>query len=308
MNTFPSLNDAYAAVLAAILDGGRSISPRGLHTREIAPFSFVLANPRHRCITNSARRWSFPLAIGEFCWHASGSKELTSIEYYAKRWRDYSNDGETIRGSCYGHRMFRGSATHPSQWNRIVDLLKRDPDSRRAVIDLFDATIDLDSDSKDVPCANLVQFLIREGKLLVFVSMRSNDAIWGLPYDVFLFTMFQELMAVELGLELGPYYHSATSMHLYERHFELARLIVDTEFGPSVEMQRMTADGQLSDFLLREASLRNDSKMTADHSALLDPYWESLLDVLRWHKKSREQGAPGFVIPESSPYRALIGT
>jgi thymidylate synthase len=64
--------------------------------------------------------------------------------------------------------------------------------------------------------------------------MRSNDAIWGLTNDLFSFTLFQEVMLLELkkrdpmfeNLELGTYYHTAGSLHLYERHFELAEKII----------------------------------------------------------------------------------
>jgi thymidylate synthase len=51
--------------------------------------------------------------------------------------------------------------------------------------------------------------------------MRSNDAIWGLPYDCFVFTMLQELLASQLRCSLGEYVHFAASLHVYERHFSL---------------------------------------------------------------------------------------
>jgi thymidylate synthase len=47
--------------------------------------------------------------------------------------------------------------------------------------------------------------------------MRSNDAYVGLPYDIFLFTSLQELMASELDIEIGTYYHSVNSLHIYHR-------------------------------------------------------------------------------------------
>ena len=52
----------------------------------------------------------------------------------------------------------------------------------------------------DLPCTRTIQFLLRSGHVDAVVYMRSNDAIWGLPYDIFLFTMLQEMLAVELAL------------------------------------------------------------------------------------------------------------
>ena len=51
-------------------------------------------------------------------------------------------------------------------------------------------------------------------------SMRSNDAYLGLPHDVFSFTMFQEIVARMLGVEMGDYTHFAGSLHLYDEHQE----------------------------------------------------------------------------------------
>jgi hypothetical protein len=47
--------------------------------------------------------------------------------------------------------------------------------------------------------------------------MRSNDAWYGLSYDVFMFTTLQRTIADVLGIEAGPYTHHAYSLHVYER-------------------------------------------------------------------------------------------
>ena len=222
MEVFDSVDELYVHVLSAILSKGSWVLPRGAKTLEIAPFAVGLSKPRRRCLTNSARRWSLPLALGEFCWHASGSRELAPLEYYAPRWREFSDDGSLIRGSCYGYRIFGSYEEGISQWERVKAILRSDVSSRRAVLYFGDSTA-VDPQAKDVPCVNTIQFLVRDGRLDAFVSMRSNDVMWGLPYDIFLFTMLQELLACELRIPLGNYYHSVTSMHIYETHVEKAR-------------------------------------------------------------------------------------
>jgi len=65
------------------------------------------------------------------------------------------------------------------------------------------------------------------------VSMRSNDAVLGLANDVPAFTIFQELMALDLSealgkpIGLGDYIHQANSLHIYERHFSMVESILD---------------------------------------------------------------------------------
>jgi thymidylate synthase len=128
----------------------------------------------------------------------------------------------------------------PSQWAIAAGTLIDDPDSRRAVLLINnpeDEYVARMNGSKDVPCTLSLQFFVRENKLELHAVMRSNDVVWGMPYDVFSFTLFQELMMLELrqhprfkDLELGPYHHTAGSLHLYERHFGDAKKIVE-EYG-----------------------------------------------------------------------------
>jgi thymidylate synthase len=73
-----------------------------------------------------------------------------------------------------------------------------------------------------------MDFKVRDNKLYMHTFMRSNDLVWGFQYDVFFFTLIQEIMANELNVELGSYNHTATSFHVYERHFDLIEEMYET--------------------------------------------------------------------------------
>lgn len=220
-------------------------SPRGSKIKENLAVTLVLNNPRARLLSATSRATNYGFGVGEFLWYWAGRQDLEAMLYYNKRMKDFSDDGKTLN-SAYGHRMRRmwfratGSDEHSStmtQWEACLRTLIADPDSRRAIM-----LINLPGDevkaaimgSKDVPCTLSLQFFIRDGKLDLHVHMRSNDVIWGLTYDLFSFTLFQECMLLDLKelpqfkkLELGTYYHTAGSLHLYERHFEQAVKIVE---------------------------------------------------------------------------------
>jgi hypothetical protein len=170
-------------------------------------------------------------------------------------------------------------------------------------------SLSLDATARDVPCACTIQFLIRSNRLDAIVNMRSNDAIWGWPYDIFIFTMFQELLACELQVELGSYFHFAGSLHLYEQHFDLARRILDDTSASLFEMLPMQAHQQLGTFLQCENILRKGLPIPQEITEGLNGYWKDLALVLDWFRVAKLAGGYGTVtqrIPKGIPYSSLL--
>lgn len=256
-------------VLAKLAGDPDHISrPRGMSVKEVLGAHLELRDPRARLSLSPTRAANYSFAAGEFLWYLRGAEDLKSITYYNPRMAEFSDDGETLN-SAYGQRMFGGG-----QWGRVVAELKRDPDSRRAVMTIFtlaDLIKAVGPGTKDVPCTLSLQFFIRDGLLHLHVTMRSNDAVWGLCNDLFSFTLLQETMMLDLrdagmkALGLGSYTHSAGSLHLYERHFELAK-IVASEAPRGAEGARMPPIDRRSDLdalLVDEAALREGALVGA---------------------------------------------
>jgi len=138
---------------------------------------------------------------------------------------------------------------------------------------------------KDVACATSLQFLVRNHALHAVVNMRSNDGVWGLPYDLFVFTMFQELMARTLNLSLGHYNHTASSLHIYERHYELAERVAASPERSSEPMAPMNDVSQLRQFLIEEEHVRRGRGRNA--AVKLDLYWSHLIAVLEAYRSRK---------------------
>jgi thymidylate synthase len=155
-----------------------------------------------------------------------------------------------------------------------------DASSRRAVLNLSEPDYVLDPALRDVACASTLQFLIRDGRLHAVVNMRSNDAVWGLPYDIFLFSMLQELLASDLGLPLGSYFHFVGSLHLYERHFDLARRVLERSVAETPTMPTMRDAAQSTAFIASEQRIRTGQLAAVEELAHLDKYWRDLAHVL----------------------------
>lgn len=286
-NCFCSFDEAQRALLAMLLTDGSKVAPRGNPTLECQAVSFTITSPRRRCSLIAARKWSLPLAIGELCWHLSAADDVSPLTYYAPNWRSFADSDGRVRGSCYGSKAFL-KIGECSAWERTMALLKHDPDSRRAVLYFNDQLAHLDSGCVDASCANNIQFLIRGNALNAITSMRSNDVIWGLPYDVFLFTFLQELMAASLGIELGVYHHFASSLHLYTRHIGLASRIVATQITQAFCMPALQDVNQISTLLACEVEERTGVKPVVPN--VENRYWGDLAYVLYLFRLSRTAG------------------
>lgn len=172
----------------------------------------IITNPINNIMKNNIRKLPMKYAIGEMLWYLSGNNELKEIQKYTKGWDRMSDDGETVNsnyGWCIQHKYGF------NQWDWCINELKKNPNSRRAVIHIKEPT---PKDSKDVNCTCILQFFIRNEKLYMTTYMRSNDIWMGYPYDIFQFTNMQILMSMQLGVGLGEYTHIAGSLHLYERN------------------------------------------------------------------------------------------
>jgi thymidylate synthase len=174
----------------------------------------VIENPRKGTVLSPIRNMSVDYARGEFLWYLSGSNMLSAIHPYSKAWDKLTDDGDTVN-SAYGHRIRHRFGF--DQYAYCLEKLRANPYDRQALIHIKDASNTLVWPSKDVPCTVCLQYQIRDEKLYATTYMRSNDIWLGFPYDVFAFTSYQCMMAMELGVDVGAYTHIAGSLHLYEK-------------------------------------------------------------------------------------------
>jgi thymidylate synthase len=279
-----SLDDLLRRVFAKLLRSEKRINPTKGEAAEAVGVILELSQPRARLSQTETRGTVFS-CIGEFLWYLAKSNDLAFIQYYLPKYGQYSDDGVTAWGA-YGPRLFgmRGN----DQIARVRRRLKEKPDTRRAVIQLFNAE-DIAEERKDVPCTCTLQFLLRRGRLHMFTSMRSNDAFRGLPQDVFAFTMLQEMFASELSVKLGRYIHAVGSLHLYADTVEGAKQYLAEGWQTDIAMPPMPIGDQwrsIPKILEVEATLREGRAV--DVSSLgLDPYWADLVRLLEIYAHGR---------------------
>ncbi len=212
----------------------------GQQIQESSPLTVVIKNPGNPFPFISGRKNNPFAAIAESFWVLSGQTDIEFLSYYLPRAKDFSDDGTYWRGG-YGGRIRNWKGF--DQLIHVYELLKQKPDTRQALISIYDPETDspATSWSKDIPCNNLLHFIIRDGKLNLYVYIRSNDLIWGFSgINLVEWSMLQTVLAKNLGVSVGSYHHFAGSLHIYEHHWETANKIIEKyttehEFGFSTK-------------------------------------------------------------------------
>ena len=213
--------------LGQLIREGLAVRPRGHETRELESVVLELRDPRDRLTTLPHRGANVFGTIADTLWVLAGRNDLEFPARFVPRLRDYSDDGVTLRGA-YGPRLRKWDGV--DQLVAAYDRLREDPESRRAVVSLWDPARDATVESKDIPCNNWLQFTVREGRLNLKVVSRSMDIIWGATINVFEWTVLQELVAHWLGTGIGTYWHFIGSLHIYEKHLRRAERILAEPF------------------------------------------------------------------------------
>lgn len=212
------VDDAYREILELILRDGWLTPSRLGPTLDVGPTTVSLAPGKLKLVKNQGRAISPALAIVEACWILSGARAVAPLATIAPRFRAFSDDGETLSGA-YGDRL--RSRFGFDQIRAMIEHLRMVPYSRRA-FSLIAEPSDIQSASLDVPC-NIALIFRRVGERLdMTVVNRSNDAIFGLPYDIFSFSLLHFHVAAQVGVSMGKHLHVANSMHLYLANKDLA--------------------------------------------------------------------------------------
>ncbi len=115
----------------------------------------------------------------------------------------------------YGERIFNFNGFNQID-DYIIPLLKKDPHSRRAVINLWNPNIDCNRDL--VPGLVFIDFKLRGGKLVVFICIRSCDLFIGWPANLYQIYCLVNYVSKKLNYPLGEFSFFLTSAHIFEEN------------------------------------------------------------------------------------------
>lgn len=191
-------------------------------TIEVMKCCFSVENSRDRWTLYRKPMISPAFAIAEIFWILDGSDKSEFINTWNPLLKKYAGDVQNYYGA-YGYRLIHNLGFN--QLQRVYETLKNNPESRQAVLQIWDGNKDLPinngkPNSEDIPCNLTSSLKIRNNKLEWSQMMRGNDLFRGTPYNFIQFTTLQEILAGWLDVDIGEYFCFTDSLHIYKDDLE----------------------------------------------------------------------------------------
>ncbi|HDS1558747.1 thymidylate synthase [Stenotrophomonas maltophilia] len=215
---------AYLDLLSHVLEHGTEKSDRtGTGTRSVFGWQMRFdLNEGFPLVTT--KKLHLRSIIHELLWFLKGDTNIGYLKDNQVRIWDEWADGNGDLGPVYG-KQWRSWATADGreidqmQW--LVDEIRRNPDSRRLVVSAWN--VGELSQMALMPCHNLFQFYVADGRLSCQLYQRSGDIFLGVPFNIASYALLTHMVAQATGLGVGDFVHTLGDAHLYSNHFEQAR-------------------------------------------------------------------------------------
>ena len=216
-----TVNIAYKKLANDLLDKGHIMETKNIrgNTKELCNYMLTIDDLDSEYVSLKTGKSNLTYLAAELLWYWSSRNDVDFIGKFGSMWKKLSDDGIT-NNSAYGYILQKKHGF--DQIEKIIELLKYDPYSRRAVINI-NVPNEHVIETKDEPCTICLDYQIREGKLHCTCVMRSNDMNFGLRNDLGFFIYLQKYIAKRLGVPVGKYTHFAMSIHFYDRDFKFVK-------------------------------------------------------------------------------------
>ena len=215
----PTADHVWQQLVEAFRAGdGVLVQPsRGGVTKEFLHVAITVNDPKQRWAASRQPPLNVAFAIAEVVWIITGRNDLAFLEPWNRRLSDYVGKGPQLHGA-YGGRLRNHLGV--DQLTRAYQALSSNPDTRQAVLQIWDSSVDLPHPdgspvAQDIPCNVFSLLKVRAGKLEWLQVIRSNDLFLGVPHHFVQFMSLQEVMAGWLGIDCGAYHQVSDSLHLY---------------------------------------------------------------------------------------------
>ena len=163
--------------------------------------------------------------IHELLWFLKGDTNVAYLHEHAvsiwDEWADERGDLGPVYGAQW--RTWRtADGGHVDQIQRALDLLRKDPNSRRNIVSSWNVG-ELEQMAL-APCHAMFQFYVANGRLSCQLYQRSADVFLGVPFNIASYALLIHMLAQQTDLAPGELVWTGGDCHLYLNHLEQVEL------------------------------------------------------------------------------------
>jgi thymidylate synthase len=196
--------------------------------------------------------------IHELLWFLKGDTNIQYLKVHGVRiWDEWADENGDL-GPVYGKQWRSWEAPNGvviDQITELIEQIKKTPDSRRLIVSAWNVG-DL-SKMALMPCHNMFQFYVADGKLSCQLYQRSADVFLGVPFNIASYALLTMMIAQVCDLEYGDFVHSFGDVHLYNNHMEQANLQLSRKPFPLPTMKMNPAVKDIFAFKFEDFTLEN---------------------------------------------------
>jgi len=196
--------------------------------------------------------------IHELLWFLKGDTNIQYLKEHGVRIWDEWADANGDLGPVYGKQWRSWEAPNGlviDQISELIEQIKKTPDSRRLIVSAWNVG-DL-SKMALMPCHNMFQFYVADGKLSCQLYQRSADVFLGVPFNIASYALLTMMVAQVCDLQYGDFVHSFGDVHLYNNHMEQANLQLSRQPFPLPTMKINPAVKDIFAFQYEDFTLEN---------------------------------------------------
>lgn len=178
------------------------------------------------------RYTNFRAALDEILW--IWQKKSNNVhDLNSHIWDAWADESGSI-GKAYGYQLGVKHLYKEGEFDqvdRILYDLKHNPASRRIMSNIY-----VHADLHEMalyPCAYSVTFNVANGKLNAILNQRSQDFLTANNWNVVQYALLVHMFAQVSGLEVGEFVHVIADAHIYDRHVDMIKEVIQKEPLPA---------------------------------------------------------------------------
>ena len=196
--------------------------------------------------------------IYELLWFLKGETNIAYLkEHGVKIWDEWADENGDL-GPVYGKQWRSWEGKDGKVIDQVSDLIaqiKKNPDNRRLIISAWNVA-EL-PEMALMPCHNMFQFYVANGKLSCQLYQRSADVFLGVPFNIASYALLTMMIAQVCDLEPGDFVHTFGDVHIYSNHMEQVNLQLSRTPFPLPTMKLNPEVKDIFDFKFEDFTLEN---------------------------------------------------